>query len=498
MKRLSEFGNVISTACLVFATTIATVCLVVAANNAQAATPIEIRADFELSEAKADELKSMAEKADANALFWQWLYKFKQRNFGESEESILKLFPRTPQLDPYLQFLLARGFETGSAGLVKRSSLAAQVYADLIEGVVKTPDKKPMSQFSFEFIGLLSKVDTEGLSPNPSALKEAASKRLIELAAGGGFAEFVFADLAFDDKITGADREKALEIIIKHAKEGEPRAEVRLGMIYLTGSGGVTRNLGAGLGWLKSAARHGSVLGFATLADIYSQGTGVSENKIEAMQWFSLAATVEPELFENQKQEYSKTLTSGQVRVAEIKAKIFAKQYLKTQPQKPAIFINPEAPPGETTVVTTPSIPSPEAHAIYKLGLGHADGYKYYYPYFKDTPAPGFPRNYRTAYSYFLQAANMGHADSMAWVASLLSSGDGTGQVDCPAGVEWYKKSAAAGSATGLYRYGRILDTGGLGGTITPKNLEAAIPYYKKAAELGHPTAIARLKELGR
>lgn len=152
--------------------------------------------------------------------------------------------------------------------------------------------------------------------------------------------------------------------------------------------------------------------------------------------------------------------------------------------------------PSEPVAVSRQNPVSSATHATYLKALGYAKGHTFYYAHFKDSGESNLPRDSRKAYSLFLEAAEKGHADAMAWVASMLSSGDANGKADCEQGIKWFEKSAMAGSVTGMYRLARIYDTGGLGYLERPKNPQLALVWMQRAAALGHPEAVNRLAEM--
>ncbi|PLX98391.1 MAG: sel1 repeat family protein [Desulfuromonas sp.] len=81
----------------------------------------------------------------------------------------------------------------------------------------------------------------------------------------------------------------SLDEIQKMAEQGDPSAQVRLGVAYSTGTG-VDADLTKALEWYQKAADQGSPQGQWNLAWLYVKGKGVEESYDKALELFQKAA----------------------------------------------------------------------------------------------------------------------------------------------------------------------------------------------------------------
>ena len=76
----------------------------------------------------------------------------------------------------------------------------------------------------------------------------------------------------------------------KAIMQGNSKAEVNLGSIYLRGGFGVKQNLSKGLYWTERGAQDGSAEGAYDLGLFYENGMGVPQDYKEAAFWFRISA----------------------------------------------------------------------------------------------------------------------------------------------------------------------------------------------------------------
>jgi TPR repeat protein len=76
---------------------------------------------------------------------------------------------------------------------------------------------------------------------------------------------------------------------VHNAKQGEPLAQAKLGIMYADGLG-VPPNMTEALKWYRTAAEQGEPQAQVNLGFIYAQGQGVPQDYTKALQWFRLAA----------------------------------------------------------------------------------------------------------------------------------------------------------------------------------------------------------------
>jgi TPR repeat protein len=73
------------------------------------------------------------------------------------------------------------------------------------------------------------------------------------------------------------------------AEDGDPVAQVDLGLMYNNGQG-VTRDYEQAVKWYRLAAEQGNADGQAALGTMYDNGHGVAQDDKEAVKWYRLAA----------------------------------------------------------------------------------------------------------------------------------------------------------------------------------------------------------------
>jgi TPR repeat protein len=84
---------------------------------------------------------------------------------------------------------------------------------------------------------------------------------------------------------------EALHEFAPLAKQGNARAEYRLGIMYAMGLG-VARDYAKAVEWLKKSAEQSNASAGNDLGTLYDQGRGVTEDPAEAARWFKKAAVL--------------------------------------------------------------------------------------------------------------------------------------------------------------------------------------------------------------
>ena len=97
-------------------------------------------------------------------------------------------------------------------------------------------------------------------------------------------------------------------------------------------------------------------------------------------------------------------------------------------------------------------------------------------------------KNYIQAFALFMQAAELGNADAMFFLALCYENGNGT-KTNLEKAVEWYKKSAELGNAKSMNNLGLCYQEGK---GVNQAHLQAVI-YFQKASELGNAYAMNNL-----
>ncbi|MEJ2111586.1 MAG: TonB family protein [Acidobacteriota bacterium] len=81
-----------------------------------------------------------------------------------------------------------------------------------------------------------------------------------------------------------------LERMRANAEEGDESAQYRLGLLYLNGALGMSKDYAEAEKWIRTSAEQGYSLAQINLGMMYLQGNGVSRNYAEAAKWFRVAA----------------------------------------------------------------------------------------------------------------------------------------------------------------------------------------------------------------
>jgi TPR repeat protein len=110
---------------------------------------------------------------------------------------------------------------------------------------------------------------------------------LLDARAAGGDAEAQY-DYATELYKSG-DTKDAVSWLQKSAKQGNAKAQLQLGNLYLKGTG-VARNFAQARKWLEAAANNGNPLAMHNLAVLYGGSEGRKPDYVRASDWFRRAA----------------------------------------------------------------------------------------------------------------------------------------------------------------------------------------------------------------
>ena len=237
---------------------------------------------------------------------------------------------------------------------------------------------------------------------------------------------------------------KKLEFkLIKLRSElGDPSDYLKLAWLYENGTG-VSQNDSEALEWYRKAAEKGNAEAQLELGKRYFEGRGVSANEDEAVKWNTKAA-------ENGNTDAQ--LVLGDRYFVEQKYSTAAEWYRKAADKD-----------------------NGNVRAQYQLGLMYSQG-------------QGVERNYVEAAEWYRKAAEQGSKEAQRSLAGLFEYGKGVGQSYAEA-EKWYLKAAGQGSKEAQYSLGLIYAYG-KGGVRS--NTEA-FRWFHKAAEQGYPPALYRL-----
>ena len=223
---------------------------------------------------------------------------------------------------------------------------------------------------------------------------------------------------------------------------GDPSDYLKLAKLYENGTG-VSQNDSEALEWYRKAAENGNADAQIELGKRYFEGRGVSANEDEAVKWYTKAA-------ENGNTDAQ--LVLGDRYFVEQKYSTAAEWYRKAADKD-----------------------NGNVRAQYQLGLMYSQG-------------QGVERNYAEAADWYRKAADQRDAESQRRLAGMFEAGNGVEQSYAEA-EKWYQKAADQGSKEAQYSLGLIYAYGKGG---VQSNTEA-FRWFHKAAEQGYPPALYRL-----
>ena len=224
----------------------------------------------------------------------------------------------------------------------------------------------------------------------------------------------------------------------------DPSDYLKLARLYENGTG-VSQNDSEALEWYRKAAEKGNADAQIELGKRYFDGRGVSANEAEAVVWYRKAA--------------DKGNTEAQLELGD---RYFEGRGVEQKYSTAAEWYRKAAEQGI-------------ARAQYQLGLMYSQG-------------QGVERNYVEAAEWYRKAAEQGSKEAQRSLAGLFEYGKGVGQSYAEA-EKWYLKAAGQGSKEAQYSLGLIYAYG-KGGVRS--NTEA-FRWFHKAAEQGYPPALYRL-----
>jgi TPR repeat protein len=198
----------------------------------------------------------------------------------------------------------------------------------------------------------------------------------------------------------------------------------------------------------QRAADQSNVLAQFFLGSCYRSGSGVKQDDVEAMKWYSKAAAQDNVYAQNSLGEmYQKGYGAAQ------NDKEAAKWYRRAAEQG-------------------------QAKAQYALGAMYEYG-------------QGLDQDYKQAVDWYLRSAEQGNADAQYSLGGLYHYGSGVEQ-DYQEALKWYRKSAEKNNDKAQYLMGVMYEQG-YGVQVNPQK---ALSWYQKAAQQGNVDAIAQMKGL--
>lgn len=226
----------------------------------------------------------------------------------------------------------------------------------------------------------------------------------------------------------------------KLAKQGDPDAQYKLGVMYADGQG-VVKNEHTAVQWYQKAADQGFAAAQYKLGVMYANGLGVVKNERTAVEWYQKAAD---QGFANAQYNLGFMYANGRGVVKNERTAVEWFQKAANQG---------------------------DADAQVYLGIAYANG-------------RGVIKNERTAVEWFQKAADQSDAKAQFNLGSMYANGRGVVKNERIA-VEWWQKAADQGVAAAQHTLGVAYANGQ--GVV--KNERTAVQWYQKAAEQGHASA---------
>jgi len=102
---------------------------------------------------------------------------------------------------------------------------------------------------------------------------------------GNAEAQYNLAGMYFQGLGVQQDFHEAASLFQKAAEQNFTMAQLSVGMLYMTGTGGVSKDYGKAMVWLRKAADSGNATAQLAVGTMYGAGMGVPPNDKEALFW---------------------------------------------------------------------------------------------------------------------------------------------------------------------------------------------------------------------
>ena len=208
----------------------------------------------------------------------------------------------------------------------------------------------------------------------------------------------------------------------KQAEQGDPHAQVALGMAYLRGNG-VPQDEQRAVELVRKAADQGHAVGQIALGAMYADGKGVPKDARTAVDWYRKAA--------EQGSAHGQLLLGAKYYEGEGVAKDSDRALQLIRQAEKKFRDDLAGNSGDTSRRDRAQAEYGLAQAEYSLGLMHYQG-------------EAVPKDDRLAFGWYSKAAKRGHAAAQFNLASMYLNGEGTAKDDVRAYV-WFRFSALQG-----------------------------------------------------
>ena len=219
-----------------------------------------------------------------------------------------------------------------------------------------------------------------------------------------------------------------------------------VGQMYREGHG-TEKDASKGFKYLLQSAELGDTDAMNAVGFMYEDGEGVANDIFKAKDWYTKAAELEHITAMTNLGHWYET---------------YENEYAYYDFEKAVKWYRKAMEAGDTD-------------AKYRLGELYLEGH-------------GVPKEEKTAFTLFEEAAKDGHIEAMNYIGVMYDRGDGTTQ-DKKKAIDWYRKAADAGNAIAMNNLGYSYEIG----DGVPKDYKQAANWYKKAADEGYPSAMTCL-----
>jgi uncharacterized protein len=268
--------------------------------------------------------------------------------------------------------------------------------------------------------------------------------------------------------------------ILKSAQQGDPNAQVYLGLMYSTGDG-VTQDYKEALKWLTKAAEQGIAAAQFNVGLIYTNGYGVPQDYREAIKWFRKAA----------EQGYAEAQNSLGV--------FYYKGLGVDQDYKQSVYWTRKAAEQGSAMAQN------NLGTRYYHGQGIEQDYKQAIYWFRKSAeqgvveaqhyfgiclekGQGIEQDYKQAVYWYLKAAEQGYANAQTSIGACYCNGKGV-EKDYKKAMYWFHKADEQDDAESQFNIGLCY----YNGQGVEKNYEQAVYWFSKAAERGNADAQCNL-----
>ncbi len=297
------------------------------------------------------------------------------------------------------------------------------------------------------------------------------------------------------------------------AERNHAPAQNALGKMLVVGYRPVLSNKEEARKWFRKAADQNDPEGLFNMGQVYELGWGIPEDWDEALKWYRKAAELgyapatgkSAELSEKMRKKAAKTPTaprqaSGGFEEGQTAATSAGGASGGT-PQHPSTVQPPPVAGAAEQIYEQHMKAGKDAMVAGKQDAAEASFRAALEAKPNDTEASYLlgklcfdAKRYREAERHYRAAAEGGHAAAQNALGRMLAIGYGPVLSQKEEARKWFRKAAAQNDPEGLFNMGQVYE---LGWGI-PEDLDEAITWYRKAADLGYGPAAERIADIQR